>query len=93
MYLLYAPPKKFGNVPTGHALITEEVKFFQNVAFCPKQYWQKIHTHNGCRDITPRFFKELREKRVLKAVTIFATGGIGDSMWAVSYTHLRAHET
>lgn len=85
MYLLYAPQTKFGNIPPGHPLISDEARFFQNVAFTGKQYWKKVHCQNGCRDITPRFLRKLRQKRKLKTVLIFATGGIGDSMWAMPF--------
>jgi len=85
MYLLYAPREKFGQIPPGQVLFSNEVKFYQNVAFCPKFYWKKVHTENGCRDISPNSFKRLREKKQLRTVTIFATGGIGDSMWAMPF--------
>jgi ADP-heptose:LPS heptosyltransferase len=85
MYLLYAPRQKFGLIPPGQSLFTEEVKFWQNVAFCPKFYWQKVHLENGCQDISPHSFKRIRNNRQLRTVTIFATGGIGDSMWAMPF--------
>ena len=47
MYLLYAPHEKFGLIPPASPLFTDEVKFYQNVAFCPKFYWKKIHVENG----------------------------------------------
>lgn len=85
MYLIYAPRQKFGLIPPGQVLFSDEVKFFQNVAFCPKFYWWKIHTENGCQDITPRSFRKIRANRKLQTVTIIATGGIGDSMWAMPF--------
>jgi ADP-heptose:LPS heptosyltransferase len=83
MYLLYAPPSKFGRIPPGTAVISDEVKFYMNVAFCQKNYWHKVHTQNGFTDISPRYFKKLRSKRQLHTVLIFATGGIGDSLWSM----------
>jgi len=85
MYLLYAPKEKFGLLPPNKTLISDEVKFTQNVAYCPKQYWQKLHLRFGCRDISPRFFKQLRLKRDLKTILLFATGGIGDTMWSMPF--------
>jgi len=85
MYLLYAPHEKFGLIPPASPLFTDEVKFYQNVAFCPKFYWKKIHVENGCRDISPHSFTRIQNKRELKTVAIFATGGIGDSMWAMPF--------
>jgi ADP-heptose:LPS heptosyltransferase len=82
MYLLYAPPEKFGLLPTGHPLLHDEIKFYQNVALCTKFYWRKVHCINGCRDITPKFFHKLRAKRKLQSILIIATGGIGDSLWS-----------
>jgi len=83
MFLLYAPREKFGLIPPGMFLMTPEVKFWSNVAFCPKQYWRKMHIQNGCRDISPKYFRKMRENRKLQTITIFATGGIGDSMWCM----------
>lgn len=85
MYLLYAPRKKFGLIPPGQILFSDEVRFYQNIAFCPKFYWQKVHIENGCQDISPNSFKRIRKDRHLRTVTIFATGGIGDSMWAMPF--------
>lgn len=86
MYLLYAPPKKFGRIPSGLTLISKEVLFYNNVAFCPKYYWYKTHLMAGCEDITPKPFKKLRAKRNLKTILVFARGGIGDTMWAMPAT-------
>jgi len=85
MYLLHAPRKKFGNIPPGQSLFSDEVKFYQNIGFCPKFYWKKVHIENGCQDITPHSFKRIRLQRELHTATIFATGGIGDSMWAMPF--------
>jgi len=86
MYLLYAPEKKFGRIPPGLQIISKEVVFYNNIAFCPKYYWLKTHTMAGCVDITPRYFKKIRAKRKLKTILIFARGGIGDTMWAMPAT-------
>ena len=86
MYLLQAPPEKFGKIPSGLSLITKEVKFFSNIAFCPKYYWYKTHLMAGCKDITPSYFKKLRAERDLKTILVFARGGIGDTMWAMPAT-------
>ena len=83
MYLLYAPPEKFGRIPSGLPLITKEVLFYSNVGFCPKYYWYKTHVMAGCKDITPKHFKKLRAKRKLQTILVFARGGIGDTMWAM----------
>ena len=83
MYLIYAPPEKFGKIPSGLSLITKEVAFYSNIGFCPKYYWYKTHLMAGCKDITPHLFKKEREKRDLKTILVFARGGIGDTMWAM----------
>jgi len=83
MYLLYAPIEKFGKIPAGSPLLSKEVIFYNNVAFCPKFYWRKIHIQNGCRDISPRFFRKLRSRKKLGTVTICAFGGYGDSLWCM----------
>ena len=83
MYLLKAPPEKFGKIPSGLSLITKEVPFYSNVGFCAKYYWYKVHVMAGCKDITPHYFKKLRRERNLKTILIFARGGIGDTMWAM----------
>lgn len=85
MYLLYAPREKFGLIPSGQSVVTDEVKFYQNVAFCPKHYWYRVHILQGCRDITPRLFKKLRQKRKLRSIVIFGKGGIGDTMWLMPF--------
>ncbi len=83
MYLLKAPPEKFGKIPSGLSLITQEVKFYNNIAYCAKYYWWKAHTMAGCKDITPKHFVKLRAQRQLQTILIFAAGGIGDTMWAM----------
>lgn len=88
MYLLYAPPEKFGLLPPGHALISSEVRFYKNVAFCPKFYWKKIHVQNKCRDISPRMFVKLRYKREMFNLIVFATGGLGDSLWIMPFARM-----
>lgn len=86
MYLLQAPHEKFGKIPPGMPLISKEVLFYSNIAFCPKYYWFKTHTMAGCKDITPNSFKKFRAKRKLQTILIFARGGIGDTMWAMPAT-------
>lgn len=85
MHLLFAPTKKFGLIPPGEYLISPEVRFYKNVAFCPKQYWAKVHIDQGCIDITPRTLKRIRNKRPLFRIAVVATGGIGDSLWNMPF--------
>ena len=85
MYLLYAPVERFRNLPNGLPLITEEVKFYNNVAFCPKFYWRKYHILQGCRDVTPGWMKRKRQTRQLKNILVIATGGHGDVMWTMPF--------
>lgn len=83
MYLLRAPIKKFGFLPSKTPLMTEEVLFSHNIAYCPKFFWKKHHLYQGCEDITPNWMKEERLKRKLNRILIIATGGMGDSMWCM----------
>jgi len=83
MYLLYAPPEKFGLVPSGIGLISPDIKFYMNVAFCPTFYWKKVHVDNGCQDISPKVFRKIRKKRPFVMIAVFAKGGIGDCLWAM----------
>lgn len=85
MYLLYAPPEKFSNLPPRTALISEEILFTFNVAYCPKFFWRKYHVMQGCRDITPGWMVRMRNRRELNNILIIATGGIGDSMWCMPF--------
>ncbi len=87
MYLLYAPPEKFNNLPPKTPLLSEEVLFTYNVAYCPKFFWKKYHVMQGCRDITPGWMVRLRHRRELRNILIIATGGIGDSMWCMPFTN------
>ncbi len=86
MYLIKAPLEKFGRIPSGYPLISREVLFYSNVAFCPKYYWYKTHLMAGCKDVTPKYFKKLRQERDLKTILVFARGGIGDTMWTMPAT-------
>jgi|GEM_PF-5166894 len=81
MYVIHAPIKKFGVLAPGTSPICNEVKFFANTAFCPLHYWAKIHKNHGYIDITPPQLIKLRKERDLKTIVLFATGGIGDSLW------------
>jgi ADP-heptose:LPS heptosyltransferase len=81
MYLLQAPVSKFGLIPSGNKIICDDVKFFNNVGLCTKQYWYKVHINAGCVDVSPQNFKELRKQRPIKSCLIMALGGIGDSLW------------
>ena len=83
MYLLRAPIKKFGQVPTRSPLMTDEVLFSHNIAFCPKHFWKKHHILQGCIDISPNWMIHERKNRELHRILIIATGGLGDSMWAM----------
>lgn len=85
MYLLYAPPQKFGYIPPKTALITDEVLFTHNVAYCPKYFWKKFHILQGIRDITPNWMKRARQGRHLHNILVIATGGFGDSMWSMPF--------
>lgn len=90
MYLLYAPPTKFGTLPKRTTLLSDEVVFTDNIAYCSKFYWTKFHLLIGCIDISPRFMRVRRNKRQINSIVLFATGGIGDSMWAMPFCrHLR----
>jgi heptosyltransferase-1 len=83
MYLLYAPTEKFNTIPPKTAILTDEVLFTNNVAYCPKFFWKKHHLLQGCRDITPNWMKKLRAKRRLNRILIIAQGGFGDVMWSL----------
>jgi ADP-heptose:LPS heptosyltransferase len=85
MYLLYAPPEKFSHLPPKTALISEEVLFTHNIAYCPKFFWKKFHLMQGIRDITPNWMKRKRQTRILNNILILATGGMGDSMWVMPF--------
>jgi ADP-heptose:LPS heptosyltransferase len=85
MYLLYAPPKKFGKLPAKTPLITEEVLFTNNVAYCAKYFWKKHHTLQGCEDMTPRWLARARQKRDLFKILFIVTGGFGDVMWCMPF--------
>lgn len=87
MYLLFAPPEKFGNLPPKTPLLSDEVLFTYNVAYCPKFFWKKYHVMQGCRDVTPRWMIRLRYRRELRNILIIATGGIGDSMWTMPFAN------
>ena len=83
MYLLYAPPKKFGVLPSKTPILSDEVLFSGNVAFCPKHYWKKHHVLRGCRDVSPRWMKRLRRHRTLNKILFVVGGGFGDVMWTM----------
>lgn len=83
MYLLRAPLSKFGNLPQHTPLITPEVEFTNNIAYCPKHFWRKFHVLQGCEDITPAWMKDARRDRKINRILIIATGGLGDSMWCM----------
>lgn len=86
MYILYAPPEKFRNLPAKTPLITPEVRFTFNIAYCSKFFWRKLHIQQGCIDITPKNLIRKRAKRDLQKILIIATGGIGDCLWSVPFT-------
>lgn len=85
MFLIYAPPDKFGNLPPKTPLLSEEVMFTNNLAYCPKFFWKKYHIMQGCRDLTPGWMIRMRRNRVLNGILIIATGGIGDSLWCMPF--------
>jgi len=83
LYIIYATPAKFGVLPPKTPLLSEEVLFTNNIAYCPKFFWKKYHIAQGCRDLSPGGMKRLRKNRDLRNILIIATGGIGDSMWCM----------
>jgi len=85
MWILFADPKKYGLLPPGTHLIFEEVKFYNNIAACPKFYYQKILRLQGVQDITPKLLIRRREKRDLRFILVIAKGGIGDVMWTLPF--------
>lgn len=85
MYLLYAPPEKFRQIPPKTPLLTDEVKFTNNVAYCSKFFWKKHHVLQGCRDISPAWMVRMRRKRQLSKILLIATGGFGDVMWCMPF--------
>lgn len=85
MWLIKAPSEKLGIIPNGKHLITQEVKFTNNIAFSAKYYWTKAHLLNGCIDITPRWMIKERQKRKLVNILVIAKGGIGDVLWVLPF--------
>jgi len=85
MYLLYAPPKKFGELPKETSLFCDEVKFSNNISLCHNQYFYKKHLLLGCVDISPSTLRRLRSRRNIKNIIIFAFGGFGDSCWSMPF--------
>ncbi len=85
MYLLKAPVEKFGILPAKSPLITEEVLFTNNIAYCPKYFWKKWHVVQGCEDVTPDWMKKMRKERELYNILFVTTGGIGDVMWCMPF--------
>jgi ADP-heptose:LPS heptosyltransferase len=83
MYLLYAPTEKFGLLPPKTPLITDEVSFTNNIAYCTKFYWKKYHILQGCRDISPGWMQRMRNRRILNRILFIACGGFGDVMWTM----------
>jgi len=85
MYLLYAPEKTFNKIPPNTPIITDEVRFTNNVAYCTKFYWKKHHVLQGCRDITPGWMIRMRRKRILNNILVITGGGFGDVMWSMPF--------
>jgi len=85
LYLLYAPEDKFGKLPPKTSLLSEEVLFTNNVAYCPKFFWKTTHVLQGCRDITPGWMTRMRRRRTLTNILIRTGGGIGDVMWSMPF--------
>lgn len=81
MYLIYAPPKKFSILPPGAAPLTPHVTFFQNVAYCDKFYFYKMHMLASFVDLSPHWMRRARKKRTLRTVLFILGGAYGDSMW------------
>ena len=87
MYLLRAPVSKFGKLPPNFPLISSEIKFTMNVAYCQHFYWYRVHIQQGCEDVTPKLFKKLRKEREFKQVIFLADGGIGDVLWNLPFIY------
>jgi ADP-heptose:LPS heptosyltransferase len=85
MWLLRAPVEKFGRIPPGIGIISKDVPFFNNIAYCPKFYWKKIHVDNGCIDITPFWMRRERRSRPLTNILIISKGGVGDVIWGMPF--------
>jgi len=85
LYILYAPPSKFGKLPSRCFPVSHEVEFTHNIAYCPKFYWKKHHELVGMKDITPRYMRKLRQNRHLDNILLIATGGLGDAMWCLPF--------
>lgn len=83
MYLLKAPVEKYGPLPPRSALLTDEVLFTNNIALCTKYYWKKFHVLQGCVDISPKSFEDIRRSRKLRSILFHVSGGIGDVMWSM----------
>jgi len=85
MWLLRAPVEKYGRIPSGQSIISKDVLFYNNITYCSKFYWKKVHTDNGCIDITPHWMRRERRKRILGNILVIAKGGIGDCMWVMPF--------
>ena len=85
MYLLYAPPEKFNRLPNKTALISDEVLFYNNYAYCAKFFWKKYHLAQGCIDVTPPFMQKQRLERTLNNILFVSTGGFGDVLWTMPF--------
>jgi len=85
MHLLYAPVKRFGDLPKDSVLFCDEVKFSNNFALCHNQYFYKKHLLAGCVDVSPSILRRLRSKRKIRNIVLFAFGGFGDSCWAMPF--------
>ena len=85
MYLLFAPEKRFGQLPPKTPLLSEEVLFTSNVAYCPKYFWKKYHILQGCIDISPHWMRRARKKRQLHNILFITGGGIGDILWTMPF--------
>lgn len=81
MYLLYAPPEKFGLIPPHIPMICDEVKFYNNYAYTNKYYYKKIHCKAGLLDVSTKEMINRRKKRDFNRVLFIVKGAIGDSLW------------
>jgi ADP-heptose:LPS heptosyltransferase len=61
------------------------VPFFNNIAYCAKFYWKKIHIDNGCIDVTPFWMRRERRTRPLTNILIISKGGVGDVLWGMPF--------
>jgi len=82
MYILYAPYKTFGELPSGTPLFHPDITFTGNVASTNSKYWRDFATTKGVVDITPKTLRVINKKRKYTNVLFLCLGGIGDILWS-----------